>query len=725
MPNMTTRDDGSTFENTSSEVCLCGPRHEPQQSQHNQFLKVERRTTDKESLLLITLFTAFLVMMWYYAIDKGQYLLLVNGMDWKGRACGSGELSGYPHQAWTNPMMHDIHSSAICVDTCPAPAGGAAIQYDQLTCLCNPALFPKKFSASDPERSQALVEECAKSDAQRLGYFTKVVNAGDALLNDAKSGANGGAEQPCAFTYRTKWAMRRCVPWLSANETQYIVDQSGATTTETHNFIADALNKANAVMQTFMTDIVASGPVLGFCLFIALLLSMASMICLRYCVDIIAKGILFTILMLFMLASMVSWKQFEFYSDRTSTVPALMSHEQDEQNMYVYIALFVTSIIATIAHLCFSVYMWSQLEAAISIIKVASETFTDAPQILLYPIIHLWSFITMFGFWVVGAVLLYSSGDIVTGSNGVAHLEHTPLLRSAGLFYLFGLFWLSSFLNAVGYMILAGTIYICTFAQPKTTTDPETGKKTEIVGALAGKDIPNSVMSSAACVIIRYHLGTAACGSLLLFLIWPFSFLIGIFNRLANYENVYMKYLCCCFQSCVYCFENCTKYMNKMAYLQTVLHGFAFCFAAFDGMGCVLRGLSQIGPTTFISSFVLVVIKLSITLFTTVLASVCIDGGLFDVDASDIEYTWIPYITVGAASYVICTTFMLILEVAIDAVMVAFCEAKFEEKGGITESQLPRELVDHMILHGTEVPDGASAPGEGEPLLGATNKTAH
>jgi len=52
---------------------------------------------------------------------------------------------------------------------------------------------------------------------------------------------------------------------------------------------------------------------------------------------------------------------------------------------------------------------------------------------------------------------------------------------------------------------------------------------------------------------------------------------------------------------------------------------------------------------------------------------------------------------------------MLILEVAIDAVMVAFCEAQYEEKGAIKPQQLPMELREHIKKYG--------CGSETEPLL--------
>jgi hypothetical protein len=79
------------------------------------------------SLLLIFVYFVFMLFVWFYAVDKGQLLFIMNGMDWAGRACGSGDLLNYPHQAWSNPLMKDIGAGAVCVKHCPAPIGGGEI----------------------------------------------------------------------------------------------------------------------------------------------------------------------------------------------------------------------------------------------------------------------------------------------------------------------------------------------------------------------------------------------------------------------------------------------------------------------------------------------------------------------------------------------------------------------------------------------------------------------
>lgn len=694
---------------SASEVCCCGPHHDLDERRRNQILKVERRSTDMCSLFAIFVYMIFMLLVWFYAVEKGQYKIVMNGMDWKGRACGSGELANYPHQAWSNPLMKNIGAGAVCVEKCPAPADGQEIANLELMCICNPKYWPEKFTG--PQRSTVLLEECSDSTATLQGYFSKGVESGSSLLNDARTNETGGVDQPCAFVHRTKWSMRKCIPWLSSANLAKIVDQSRSNVKADHDFIVDLIGTTNAMFSSFMTDIMDCKEIIWMCVFTAIVVSLATMVMLRYCVKFVAHAILVVLFAMFVLSAILCYQEYSNYAARVDTVPSLLTQAEDQQSMYIFLSCFVGACVLTVLHVCFSVFMYSELGAAISITEVASSTFEDAPQILLYPVLHVLAFITMFVAWLIGAILLYSAGDIKSDNKGVAYMQHTPMLRSAAGFYTFGLFWGCAFINAMGYMIVAGTVYLCTFAGP---------------GGGRYRAVPNSVMTTSFCTITRYHMGTAALGSLILTLLWPFRIVVNLFARLGSWDNQTMQYFCCCFQCCVSCFDGCMKYMNKMAYLQTVLHGFNFLNGAFSGMNCILKGLNQIGPTTFISSFVIVVIKLSVTLLITAMADGALTSGAFGVKKSEIEHLWVPFACVALSTYVIITGFMLILEVAIDAIMVAYCEAKFvpltendQPDGAITHDQLPEKLLQHMEAFGRLDGKGRhlAAPGEETALL--------
>lgn len=695
-----------------SGLFCCGPVYTDKQVADNQLLKVPRVTTDIWSLLVLGVYIIFMLLVWFYSIYAGEYAYLVHGMDWRGQACGTGDLSTYPYQAWINPLMPNIHAGAICVDKCPAPKEGKEIDLTRVTCICNPKYWPEKFASTGNEQSLPLIEGCRDPLAQTLGYFSKVVTQADpVLVNTAATAVNGAVDQPCAFQLRTKWAMHKCVPWASADTLKQVVQQNTGTQ---HDNIAAFLATSSEIFSTFMNDVAESAHIVGMCMFLAVILSLVCIFALKYCTMAVMVSTIFGLLLLLAVSAVGCFVEYDAFRAKVEEVPQLDSHDQDEQSMYTYLGCFWASIILFVLHLGLIIYEYQHLEMAKSIITVATDAFEEAPQVMLYPLIHLASFVFLLSFWLCGAILLYSSGEILLDNKGVGYMSHTPMVRSAAAFYLYGLIWMSGFMNAMGYMIVAGTVYLCVFAKkpPGSTV----------------KEVPHSVMTIASLLMIRYHMGTAALGSLVFSVIWPLRLVCNVFSNMGNAalrtgkegeeanNGGALKYLCCCCQCCSDIWDRCLKFMNKMAFLQTVLHGYSFCGAAFDGLDCVIQGLQHVGPTTFISSFVLLVIKLAISLAVTAFADVIISSGKFGVKAEDLTYSWVPYLLVGFSAFVVCTAFMLIVEVAIDAVMVAFCEAHHlrDTHKAIKENQLPTALVEHMNQYtSADFQDGESS----RPLL--------
>merc|ERR1711865_341670 len=142
---------------------------------------------------------------------------------------------------------------------------------------------------------------------------------------------------------------------------------------------------------------------------------------------------------------------------------------------------------------------------------------TQAPVILIYPVVHMASFAIMITCWIMGAIMIFCAGKIETGADdGVAYMEHFPNLRHFAPVYLFGIIWFSGFMNAIGYMIVSSCMYLCTFAQPKNMMYPDAVKGIAYSGE---RFVPDSIMTVSTCIIIRYHMGTAAIGSFFLAII--------------------------------------------------------------------------------------------------------------------------------------------------------------------------------------------------------------
>lgn len=669
-----------------------GPSYEKAEARSNQILRVPRHTTDVCALAVFAVYTVFMALVWCFAVNNGQYNYLKNGRDWRGQACGAGDLNTKMKQAWINPLMSDIWAGAICVDACPAPADGAELDTHSITCVCNEKFWPEKLgTVVSSERSQDLIIECARSSARTAGYFTKIVSDGDAILKNVETGTSGDAFQPCAFTHRTTWAMHKCVPWISDDTLPKIITQQQPKIVTT-DYVTDWLAGPNTIFSTFVNDVVSTLHLLGLGLVITAMLGMLALVGLKYADRATASVATWGLLVLYIASAVVTFSEHSSYSEKVDTIPRPSTYIQDAECKMVYLVLFILSIVAAVVHLAASIFLAGTMrDMAISIIKIATKTFEDAPALLLYPLIHLVSFAAMITLWLIGAIMLYCSGTVTIGSNGIGTYDHTPHVRASAPFYLFGLLWWSGFMNAMGYMIVSCTIYMTSFAYPKDLTDPDGEKR-----------VPHSAMTEAACIVTRYHMGTAALGSVVMLTTAPFRLLV---NSSAKHEEVddrehscLRKLLCSPCDCSTYAYNSFFKYLNRMAFLQTILHGWYFFDGAFKGLQCVMLGITDISPSTFGASFVLFTIKMSISLMVTGCSYFTVYTGGFAVSPADLSYSWVPYLLIFFCSFVFCTAFMLIFETAIDGIMVAYCEAHYEPNGAFTKQQISTALKMHMAV---------------------------
>jgi len=310
----------------------------------------------------------------------------------------------------------------------------------------------------------------------------------------------------------------------------------------------------------------------------------------------------------------------------------------------------------------------------------------------------------------------------------VAHMQHISWLRQSFIPYFFGLIWLAGFMNAMGYMIVAGTIFMSSFANKHPLTR-------EWV-------VPGEALTSSVAITVRWHMGSAALGSLILVCLFIPRIIVGFFAKMSNWGGVESadeqekkpsSFLQTCLYPCTACFQNQIRYLNKMAFLQTIFHGFSFYDAAHTGLLSVFENFEYIGPTSYVSTFVIVVIKISIAIGVTFLGNVMIMSGQFGINFDDLTYSWFPCLLIFFTSYILCTAFMITLEVGIDALLAGWCEAHHnsgwegvnyagrkegELFGGVTEDQLRDPLKDHMFKEVQKIfPDPMGDDEEAQPFV--------
>jgi hypothetical protein len=151
-------------------------------------------------------------------------------------------------------------------------------------------------------------------------------------------------------------------------------------------------------------------------------------------------------------------------------------------------------------------------------------------------------------------------------------------------YMLFVLLWTAQFIIAVGQITLALALSTWYFTRDKNT-------------------VGNSTLLSAIGTASTYHLGTAAFGSLIIAIVQFIRSIIAYIQKKVRgpddkgpqtrqqcalwvwradrsvhdgeqakaSKNKVAEYVLCCVQCCLWCLENCLKFVNKNAYIQVRL----------------------------------------------------------------------------------------------------------------------------------------------------------
>ena len=237
---------------------------------------------------------------------------------------------------------------------------------------------------------------------------------------------------------------------------------------------------------------------------------------------------------------------------------------------------------------------------------------------------------------------------------------------------IFGFLWCYNFIAGIGAVTIAGTIGEWYFTRP-----PAEGKK----------DLPNSTMIGALLRVFRFHLGSIAFGSFIIAVVQMMRICLEYVDRQTKKlqeSNIVIKLVMKVVKCCLWCFEKCIKYLTFNAYIIVATRGVGFIPAACKSFKLLLDNIATIGILNIVAAFMMLLGKLFIV-FLSVYASytwINTSPEFWKADpANDIEEgsnsltnRFIPMSVVALFSFIMANNFLGIYGMAIDTIMLCFCE---------------------------------------------------
>jgi choline transporter-like protein 2/4/5 len=248
------------------------------------------------------------------------------------------------------------------------------------------------------------------------------------------------------------------------------------------------------------------------------------------------------------------------------------------------------------------IYLRKEIHLAVALIKTAAASIGSMPMIMTFPIFQSAFYIVFVVTWIYYVANLASMGEVVpkeysleSTNVSVNSYQFDNLTWELAWYLLFAFFWTTSFIGAMGQLIIAMCAARWYFTRDKSK-------------------ITSGTVWSSMCIVLRYHTGTAAFGSLIIAIILLIRAIVMYFQKKAEQMNKTLAgILFCCCQCCLWCFQKCMEFINKNAYIYTSMFGTPFCKSAREGFGLIVRNAARVGTLSYVSVLVVFVGRLFIS----------------------------------------------------------------------------------------------------------------
>uniref|UniRef100_A0A8C5H2P9 Choline transporter-like protein n=1 Tax=Gouania willdenowi TaxID=441366 RepID=A0A8C5H2P9_GOUWI len=362
--------------------------------------------------------------------------------------------------------------------------------------------------------------------------------------------------------------------------------------------------------------------------------------------------------------------------------------------------LIILSIVEAIL-LLMLIFLRNRIRIAIALIQESSKAVGHIMSALLFPLITFALLLVCVAYWGTTALYLATSGNPIykvvalnstngdcKNVNGTVDCDPTrfnssdyPECPSAscifikynneGLFQrnLFNLqiynavafLWCVNFVIALGQCTLAGAFasYYWAFNKPA--------------------DIPYFPVCGAFIRSLRYHVGSLAFGALILTLVQIIRIILEyIDSKLNSAENGLARCIMCCLKCCFWCLEKFVKFINRNAYIMVAIYGKNFCVSAKNAFSLLMRNVLRVVVLDKVTDLLLFFGKLLVVGGVGVLSFFFFSGRI-RIDQStfhseNLNYYWMPIITVVFGSYLIAHGFFSVYNMCVDTLFLCFLE---------------------------------------------------
>jgi choline transporter-like protein 2/4/5 len=616
---------------------------------------LERKCTDCFFLLLFLVFWIGMGVVAYLGVIHGQPAKLLYGTDYKDRVCGDDtmldkKLIYYPRL--TDDILDgggdlkNIKLNGVCVKECPSAGDSISMGSDNYVVPMDtePTFFRCMF-VRDVETE--LNEECA----------------------EAKSGADPltlEADDPDCIA-------KNVITIVKSKELSQ------------PNPLAEQMATYGAMIGRWVGDLQESWPViLGIGVGGAVLMGFVWLMLLKYFAGCFVWLTIYAVLIslicgtlfCYAKAGMLSAESLnldvEMSTNSTGTltteqqqaidalVPPELDADSENTNTFKYTAYVMTAISGVM--LVVIVAMRKKIKIAIGIIHEASTCVQRLPWLVTYPLVSVVLVTILSMYFVIVGAYIKTSDAIKT--NKFESTVDEPINDYLLAYHFFGFLWTNQVIQAIGMCTVAGAVCHWYWAEDK-------------------KKLPRTTVLRSWWRAVRYHIGSLIFGALIVAIVQFIRAVLYYIDRQTKGlqdKNRVLRMIFKCVQCCMWFFEKVLKFISRNAYIVIALHGWGFCKSTRAALAFIMGHIAQVGIVNVIAAFLITLGKVAI--FTTCGGvSYLVLGAMYDGTDEQLTSMAVPVGFTVLLSFFVATAFLSVYAMAIDTILLCFCEDNEKNNG--------------------------------------------
>lgn len=669
----------------------------------SQKIQENRKCRDLIFLLVFIAFWIGMIVNSSFGFNRGDPRRLVYGLDYKGNLCGNKnskpDLRELQVRYWQNPNqvyqsglrkspINLIEARSICLKGCPTPSD------DSLSWVCD-----------YPEGSITLTLD--EWVGRNYNYY-------EFLSSDQKNSSLQlqGPCYPVLFpTTNVFWSCQFSAHASNVSLQHWKgmggvdIDQGDIIVKAIHS----ALNAPSVILKRYVADVGKSWPVLIVCGgLLPLFLSAIWLLIIRYFVGVMTWATIIILnILTFSVTTFFYIKAGWIGHDAVSTVigegaaDSLITTGSERDHLRV-VAIIMTIILIIVVLATF--VLVKRVVIAVAVLKVAANAIGAIRALMVFPILPFIILAVFYIYWVAAALYLFSAGEIrQNGCDGNCcaydlvlskvqcegccgySIHYTRHIALAILYHIFGCFWTTQFIIACSLTVIAGAVASYYWSRGETS------------------EMPFMPVVSSVKRLTRFSLGSMALGSLVVAIIESIRFLLEALRRQLKVVEATPAVCCirmiwCCTQCCLGCVEWTIKFINRNAYIMIAITGKGFCKAAAMATGLIVNNILRIGTVNVIGDVMLFLGKFCVSLACALFAFLMLDSHQYKSSHHKISSPLFPVLFCWGLGYVVASLFFAVLEMAIDTIILSFCQDVEEHNG--TPQYAPPLLMETLRKHG-------------------------